>query len=114
MATVKCHNFTFECTTAIKGADYIHLLDSEGVMVAAFDGVTDFSIFSIENGTWQSPTAEHDCYVAVIRDDGTIGKGSHRCSDIKSKLTDMSDVVVCDSMPDSFVEGQWYLVKAEV
>ena len=82
MPTLKYLDEAFDCTTAIKGDDYIHLLDDNGVMVAAFDAITDFSGFTLENGSYVSPTADHSCRVAVIRDDGTIGVGGHTCEDI--------------------------------
>lgn len=82
MPTLKYLGETFDCTTAIKGDNYIHLLDDNGVMVAAFDAITDFSGFTLENGSYVSPTADHSCRVAVIRDDGTIGVGGHTCEDI--------------------------------
>lgn len=82
MPTLKYLDEVFDCATAIKGADYIHLLDDNGVMVAAFDAITDFSAFALENGSYVSPTADHSCKVAVIRDDGTIGVGGHTCEDI--------------------------------
>ena len=114
MATVKYGDLSFWCETAIKGEDYVHLLDSEGNMIVAFDGVQYLSDFTITNGSWTEPTPEHECYVAVMKDDGTIGKGGHKCSDLATKLTDLKDVVVCDSMPEIFTDGRWYLVRAEV
>lgn len=104
MATVKYGDLSFWCETAIKGEDYVHLLDSEGNMIVAFDGVQYLSDFTITNGSWTEPTPEHECYVAVMKDDGTIGKGGHRCCDI---LT----AEVCQSTPTSLVEGKWYLIK---
>lgn len=85
MATITYLGKSYECATALKGGDYIHLLDSNGDIVAAFDGISDFSGFSITNGQWTTPTADHDCFVAVVKDDGTMGKGGHRCSDVLSK-----------------------------
>lgn len=82
MPTLKYLGETFDCTTAIKGDDYIHLLDENGIMVVAFDAISDFSGFTLENGSYTSPTEDHDCYLAVIRDDGTIGRGGHRCCDV--------------------------------
>lgn len=76
MPTVTYYNETFPCTTALKGADYIHLLDDAGNMIAAFDGVVDFSGFFISDGDWTSPTAADFCSVAVIEDDGTLGESS--------------------------------------
>jgi hypothetical protein len=114
MATVTHMGVEYLCAKALKGPDYVHLLNEHEKMIVAFDGVSDFSGFSITDGDWITPTPDNECYLAVVKDDGTVGKGDHRCSDIPTKLTSLSDVVVCDSMPTSFVEGQWYLVKAEV
>lgn len=82
MPTLNYQDIYIDCAVAIKGNDYIHLLDETGTMVARFDGITDFSGFTLENGSYTDPTDDHDCYIAVIRDDGTIGKGGHKCSDI--------------------------------
>ena len=104
MATVKYGNLSFWCETAIKGNDYVHLLDSEGAMIVAFDGVQNMSAFSITDGTWTDETPDHECYVAVMKDDGTIGKGGHKCCDLIS-------AEVCESTPTTLVEGKWYLIK---
>ena len=88
MANVSFNGQTFNCTTAIKGADYIHLLDADGLMIAAFDGVTNFSAFSISFGSWKTPTPENECYMAVVKDDGTIGKGGHRCNEVLTEVPD--------------------------
>lgn len=84
MALVMYRDLSFECATAIKGGNYVHLLAENGTMIAAFDGVTDFSYFSISGGNWTDPTPENQCFLAVLRDDGTIGKAGHRCSDLPS------------------------------
>lgn len=113
MATVMYRSLSFECATAIKGSNYVHLLDSSGKMIVAFDGVSNFNDFSIQNGSWKTPTPTDDCYLAVVKDDGTVGKGGHRCSDIPTALEDLGNVVVCASEPTTLVEGKWYLVRAE-
>lgn len=82
MAKVTYLNESYECAVAFKGADYIHLVDSDGNMVASFDGVTDFSGFLISGGSFTTPANDDNCYIAVVREDGTIGKGGHKCSDI--------------------------------
>ena len=84
MATVSYLNESYPCSVALKGADYIHLLDVGGYLIAAFDGITNFSGFTISGGSWTIPASDDDCYLAVIRKDGTIGKGGHRCSDVGS------------------------------
>ena len=88
MATVTFLGEIYECTTALKGADYIHLLDENGDMTAAFDGVTNFEAFTISGGSWVTPTAAGDCYLAVVQDDGTVGKGGHKCCDVVTKAGD--------------------------
>lgn len=87
MPTLKYLDRTFDCAVAIKGADYIHLLDENNVMTAAFDNITDFSDYTLENGSYTAPTAEGYCKVAVLRDDGTIGAGDHTCADIGTAMT---------------------------
>lgn len=87
MPTLVYKEKSFDCAKAIKGSDYIHLLNADGVMIAAFDNIADFSGFELTGGSYSSPTADHSCFVAVVRDDGTIGKGGHRCSGIVSKST---------------------------
>lgn len=82
MPTLNYQDIYIDCDKAIKGEDYIHLLDETGMLIARFDGIVDFSGFTLENGSYTDPTDDHDCYIAVIRDDGTIGKGGHKCSDI--------------------------------
>lgn len=82
MATVSYQDITIECATALKGIDFVHLLDESGTMIAAFDGVSDFSGFSITGGSWVTPADPHECYVAVLREDGSIAAGGHRCCDL--------------------------------
>lgn len=82
MASLTYLGDSYECSKAIKGADYIHLLDEHGNMVASFDGISDFSGFALSGCDYTVPTTDDNCFVAVVREDGTIGKGSHRCSDI--------------------------------
>ncbi len=84
MAVVKHLGVEYPCSTALKGDDYIRLLNSAGETMIAFEGVTDFTAFSITGGDWAVPTAAKDCYLAIIQDDGSIGKGTHRCCDLPS------------------------------
>ena len=72
----------YSCSVALKGADYVHLLNDKGQMLVAFDGISDFSGFSITNGGWVTPTPETDCVVAVVNDDGTMGKGTLKNSEL--------------------------------
>lgn len=85
MITVTYNDVSYECTTALKGADYIHLLDADGSCTAAFDGVMDFSAFAISGGDWTTPASADDCYLATIGEDGSIRKGGHKCSEIGDK-----------------------------
>ena len=87
MATVTYNNESFICTTALKGTDYIHLLDASGHMIVAFDGVVDFSGFSISDGDWTSPRDVDLCSIAVIEDDGTLGESRFTPGDFLTKNT---------------------------
>lgn len=57
MATLTFNGESFTVDHAVKGADYIHGYDANGVIVVAFDGVTDFSCFTYD-GTYMEPV---DC-----------------------------------------------------
>ena len=92
MAIVKHFDKEYSCTTAIKGNDYVHLLNENGKMIVAFDGVSDFSSFSITGGSWATPTPENNCRIAVVKDDGTIGKGGHRCCDLEKTFYSVTDI----------------------
>lgn len=82
MITVSCCGTSIECTTAIKGDTFIHLIDENGVLVAAFEGVTDFSLFSISGGSWTAADSINDCHIVVMRRDGTLARSSKKFSDV--------------------------------
>ena len=86
---------TYPCAKALKGDDYIHLLDSNGVLIVAFDGIKDFSGFTIDTD-WTAPTPNNECYIAVIGDDGVVRKGGHRCCDIP--FADVEEIDI-DELP---------------
>lgn len=85
MATLTFNGTRYECEVAIKGPDYVHLLDANGALILAFDGVVNFNAFSLQDASWTIAEVEDNCRVAVMREDGTIGAGSHRCRDIGTK-----------------------------
>lgn len=61
MATLTYNGGSFAVDHAAKGADYIHGYDANGVLVVAFEGVTDFSGFTYD-GDYMAPSeclAEH-------------------------------------------------------
>ena len=99
MPTLKYLDVSYDCATAIKGSDYIHLLDENGKMITAFDGISSFSGFSLENGSYTSPTADTNCHLAVVRADGTFGESEHTSSNIfpvvsaKNETDDMDAVL---------------------
>ena len=57
MPTLKYLDYSFDCATAIKGEDYIHLLDANGILIVSFEGVADFTHFTLVNGEYTTPTA---------------------------------------------------------
>jgi hypothetical protein len=74
MPNVTFNGNTYSCVTAYKGPDYVHLVDGDGTLVVAFDGVTDFSGFSITNGNW-STTSDKNCHLAIFGEGGAILRG---------------------------------------
>ena len=57
MPTLTYLEESFDCATAIKGEDYIHLLDENGILIVSFEGVADFTHFTLVNGEYTTPTA---------------------------------------------------------
>ena len=57
MPTLTYLEESFDCATAIKGEDYIHLLDENGILIVSFEGVADFTHFTLVNGEYTAPTA---------------------------------------------------------
>lgn len=90
MISVTYNGQSYECTTALKGTDYIHLLDASGNMITAFDGVTDFTGFSITGGSWTTPKDVSQCYLAVIGDDGVIRKGRHKDFETAPRISNIT------------------------
>lgn len=54
MATLTFNGESFTVDHAVKGADYIHGYDANGVLVVSFEGVVDFSRFTY-TGTYMAP-----------------------------------------------------------
>lgn len=64
----------FPCDKAVRGDGYVRLYDGDAC-VASFDGVSDFTGFSIEGGEWSSPeptqldrTEAQAMYTAMMTD----------------------------------------------
>lgn len=54
METLTFNGIQYTVDHAVKGTDYIHAYDAAGVLVVAFDGVTDFSGFTY-SGEYMEP-----------------------------------------------------------
>lgn len=54
MAILTVYDEQFPCSVAMKGDDYIRLLDEEGNIVFFADGITDFSPYILD-GSWEYP-----------------------------------------------------------
>lgn len=59
-------NENYECAKAVKGADYIHLFDANGNCIASFDGISDFSLFTIDGGEWTTPEPTQEERIAEL------------------------------------------------
>lgn len=79
MIQVRYKGMLYECSTAIKGTRYVHLLDAGGYMVAQFNNITDFTDFTISGGTWSIPTDAYDYYVGLMGDKCITRIGSSMC-----------------------------------
>lgn len=92
MITINFCNMTFTCDKAIKGSDYVHLVDADGNLTACFEGVTDFGQFTISGGSWTTAPSNDSCELAVVGADGVIRKSTKKASDIASLQTDVSSI----------------------
>ena len=54
MPTLTFNGESFLVHHAVKGPDFVHGYDDTGILIVAFDGVTDFSLFSYD-GTYMDP-----------------------------------------------------------
>ena len=115
MAIVTHGGASYSCATAIKGSNYVRLVDSNGVLVASFEGVSDFTGFSISGGSWTDPTVESDCKFAVIGNDG-LPHTSNYCPKhflagghaFDGNIVLRDGVQYGTTLPSSGVEGQLF------
>lgn len=82
MITVSFKGVNYECEKALKGEDYVRLIGSNGAIIAAFEGVNNFTGFTISGGEWSTPTEEDDCPLAVVGEDGKVRKSPLKACDI--------------------------------
>ena len=72
MPTLTFYDQTFTCARAMKGADFVRLLDENGNIVFFADGITDFSSYVLDGGTWEIPLAVKGAKVTA---DATLDAG---------------------------------------
>lgn len=86
----------YSCAKAIKGLDYIELLDSNNNLIGKFAEISDFSGFSISGGGWSEPEPIDEIFIPtasltngniVISSNEPIGTGTllkftAPCSDV--------------------------------
>lgn len=115
--TVTFLDKTYECSTAIKGSDYVHLLDGAGLMIVSFECVKNFSLFKLSGGYWTEITNYDDCPIAVIAPDGTIKKGSRKCSEVGELSTTKPWILTSeqygDTLPDTATPGRLFFLKMQ-
>lgn len=105
-------NIEYECSTALKGDNYVHLFDQNGAMVASFEGVSDFSGFTfLSGGNWTYPDSIDDCYVAVIGEYGSIRKSPRKFSSIDAPPATIGDTEPTETFPGATKVGELYFDK---
>lgn len=72
MPTLTFYDQTFTCARAMKGADFVRLLDENGNIVFFADGITDFSSYVLDGGSWETPLAVKGAKVTA---DATLDAG---------------------------------------
>ena len=60
MITVTAYGEEVRCAKAIKGNDYIHLLNANNELIVSFEGITSFDGYSISGGDWSDPEPTND------------------------------------------------------
>lgn len=73
---------SYSCATALKGEDYIRLLDENNVLIVAFEKVANFSLFTIESGEWAAPQPEKECPLVIRGSDGISRPSKMKLGDI--------------------------------
>lgn len=72
MPTITYLNETFSCSNACKGPDFIELLDANGKVTHLFEGISDFSLFTIAGGAWETPRGVEEARAEASLVDGNI------------------------------------------
>ena len=115
MITVTFCNESYQCAVALKGSDYIKLLDENNNDVATFLGVSDFSGFAIAGGSWTAPKAPTACNVAVVHEDGSVSGCGKPMEQFMTAGEAFRGTIVLSSgvqygtvLPSTGVEGQLF------
>lgn len=107
MATISFNGVSYTCAKAIKGADYIHLLDDNNELVVSFEGIANFDAFVVSDGTWTEAAAADECNLVTMGEDGMLHRCAHKCSDIVPISWGTSDLTAGSS---ALPTGTMYLV----
>ena len=67
MIQVTFQGVVYTCTRAVKGVNYIRLYDGNNIQTAAFEEITDFSLFTIKGGEWEQGTSANRATASAIR-----------------------------------------------
>lgn len=79
---VTYNNKEYECSVAYRRGGYAKLLDDLGYTIAAFEGVKDYSLFTLSGGTWSDCPNTEDLPLAILRPDGTIASSGKKCNEV--------------------------------
>ena len=79
---VTYNNKEYECTVALKRGSCAKLLDDAGSAIATFEGVKDYSLFTLSGGTWTDCPSTEDLTVPVLLPDGSILSSGKKLSEV--------------------------------
>lgn len=112
--TVIANGEIFDCTKAVKGEDYIELFDG-GECTAKFGGISDFTGYSIEGGSWHEPQAttqqQLDALLATVfpaEPQELPALKAYRAAESKALLAEF-----LEQHPLCYTDGKRYSVTAE-
>ncbi len=112
---VTAYNEQIQCTKAIKGDDYIRLLDAQGNCIASFDGISDFWGYSVNGGEWDGPepTVEQqlNALKSLVAGPEPVTLADYKTAKVATSKAHLADYLAAH--PLTYADGKQYSVTAE-